>query len=126
MRIDDDGSTHIIFGDGVHGARPPAGTENIVATYRSGIGSPGVLNAGQLTLLPVRPLGIVSVVNQLASGGAADPEALADARTDAPLTTLTLDRIVSASDYENFAAAFAGVGKAQATTLWAGSASSSS
>jgi predicted phage baseplate assembly protein len=120
VRIDDDGSTHIIFGDGVHGARPPAGTENIIASYRSGIGSPGVLNAGQLTLLPVRPLGIVSVVNQLASGGAADPETLADARTDAPLTTLTLDRIVSASDYENFAAAFAGVGKAQATTLWAG------
>jgi hypothetical protein len=120
VRLDDDGTTHIIFGDGVRGARPPAGTENIVATYRSGIGSPGLLDAGQLTLLPVRPLGIVSVVNQLATGGAADPETLADARADAPLTTLTLDRIVSASDYENFTAAFAGVGKAQATTLWAG------
>ena len=119
VRLDDDGTTHIIFGDGVHGARPPAGTENIVAAYRSGIGSPGLLDAGQLTLLPVRPLGIVSVVNQLATGGAADPESLADARADAPLTTLTLDRIVSASDYENFTAAFAGVGKAQATTLWA-------
>jgi predicted phage baseplate assembly protein len=120
VRLDDDGTTHIIFGDGVHGARPPAGTENIIATYRSGIGSPGLLAAGQLTLLPVRPLGIVSVVNQLATGDAADPETLADARADAPLTTLTLDRIVSASDYENFTAAFAGVGKAQATTLWAG------
>jgi hypothetical protein len=119
VRLDDDGTTHIIFGDGVRGARPPAGSENIVATYRSGIGSPGLLDAGQLTLLPVRPLGIVSVVNQLATGGAADAETLADARSDAPLTTLTLDRIVSASDYENFTAAFAGVGKAQATTLWA-------
>lgn len=120
VRHDDDGATHVIFGDGTHGARPPAGTENIVVTYRSGIGSPGMVAAGQLTLLPRRPLGITAVVNQLAAGGAADPETLADARADAPLTTLTLDRVVSVSDYENFAAAFAGVGKAQATTLWAG------
>jgi predicted phage baseplate assembly protein len=79
-----------------------------------------MVGAGQLTLLPKRPLGITSVVNQLAAGGAADPETLADARVDAPLTTLTLDRIVSVPDYANFAAAFAAVGKAQATTLWAG------
>jgi predicted phage baseplate assembly protein len=120
VRLDDDGTTHVIFGDGIHGARPPAGTENIIATYRSGIGSPGMVAAGQLTLMPKRPLGITSVVNQLAAGGAADPETLADARADAPLTTLTLDRVVSVSDYANFTAAFAGVGKAQATTLWAG------
>lgn len=120
VRLDDDGTTHVIFGDGVHGARPPAGTENIVGTYRSGIGSPGMVAAGQLTLMPKRPLGITAVVNQLAAGGAQDPETLADARADAPLTTLTLDRIVSVSDYENFTASFAGIGKAQATTLWAG------
>jgi hypothetical protein len=120
VRLDDNGTTHVIFGDGIHGARPPAGTENIIATYRSGIGSPGMVAAGQLTLMPKRPLGITAVVNQLAAGGAADPETLADARADAPLTTLTLDRVVSVSDYANFTAAFAGVGKAQATTLWAG------
>jgi hypothetical protein len=120
VRLDEDGTTHVMFGDGIHGARPPAGTENIVATYRSGIGSPGMVAAGQLTLMPKRPLGITSVVNQLAAAGAADPETVADARADAPLTTLTLDRVVSVSDYANFTAAFAGVGKAQATTLWAG------
>ena len=33
---------------------------------------------------------------------------------------LTLDRIVSIEDYENFAAAFAGIGKAQAIPFWDG------
>src|SRR4029077_18094008 len=36
------------------------------------------------------------------------------------LTVLTLDRIVSLDDYENFAQAFAGIGKAQAVALWSG------
>lgn len=38
------------------------------------------------------------------------------------MTVLTLDRIVSVNDFEDFAAAFAGVGKAQATVLWNGEA----
>jgi len=33
---------------------------------------------------------------------------------------LTLERIVSAQDFEDFARAFAGIGKAQATVLWNG------
>ncbi len=33
---------------------------------------------------------------------------------------LTLDRIVSLRDFEDFARAFAGIGKAQATWLWDG------
>jgi hypothetical protein len=120
VRISADGSTVVIFGDGRMGARPSTGAENVTATYRSGIGLGGLVGAGTLTLLQVRPLGIRGVTNPLLTIGAADPEPLEDARTNAPLTVLTLDRIVSLQDFEDFARAFAGIGKAQAVALWQG------
>lgn len=120
VRRDDDGTCWVIFGDGVTGARPQSGSENIVATYRSGIGSPGLVGPGSLTLLPRRPVGIKDVSNPIAADGAADPESRDDARRNAPLTVLTLDRVVSAGDYGAFASAFAGIGKAVATPLWRG------
>ena len=110
----------VIFGDGRMGARPSTGAENVTATYRSGIGLDGLVGADTLTLLQIRPLGIRGVTNPLPTTGAADPEALEDARTNAPLTVLTLDRIVSLQDFEDFARAFAGIGKAQAVALWQG------
>jgi predicted phage baseplate assembly protein len=67
-----------------------------------------------------RPLGLESVVNQLPSTGGADPQTLDEARQHAPLTVLTLDRIVSLRDFEDFAGAFAGIGKAQASLVWNG------
>jgi predicted phage baseplate assembly protein len=118
MRIEDDGKTRVIFGDGHVGARPPTGIENITATYRSGIGLPGMVTADHLTLLQTRPLGIRSVTNPLPASGAAEPERRDNARTNAPLTVLTLDRIVSLRDFEDFARAFAGIGKAQAVPIW--------
>ena len=120
VRIDDDGKTRVVFGDGDRGARLPTGTENVVATYRSGIGLSGLVGVGSLTLLQTRPLGVRGVTNPMAATGAAAPEALGDARTNAPLTVLTLDRIVSLKDYADFARAFAGIGKATAVALWNG------
>jgi hypothetical protein len=120
VRIDDDGKAAVIFGDGLKGARLPTGTNNVTAVYRSGIGLDGQVDAGSLSLLQSKPFGIRSVVNPLAAGGAADPEKMEDARSNAPLTVRTLDRVVSREDYEDFAAAFAGVGKAQAVDLWSG------
>jgi hypothetical protein len=120
VRINADGSTVVIFGDGRMGARPSTGAENVTATYRSGIGLDGLVGADTLTLLQIRPLGIRGVTNPLPTTGAADPEALEDARTNTPLTVLTLDRIVSLQDFEDFARAFAGIGKAQAVALWQG------
>jgi hypothetical protein len=120
VRIDDDGKATVIFGDGKQGARLPTGQENVVATYRSGIGPDGEVSAGSLTLLQTRPLGIRGVTNPLPASGAQAPEQLAGARANAPLTVLTLDRIVSLQDFEDFARAFAGIGKAQATLLWNG------
>jgi predicted phage baseplate assembly protein len=117
VRIADDGTATVIFGDGKQGARLPTGQENVTATYRVGIGQVGEVGAGALTLLKTRPLGVRGVTNPAAAGGAEDPETLDSARTNAPQTVLTLDRIVSLQDFTDFANAFAGVGKAQAVAI---------
>jgi hypothetical protein len=120
VRLEDDGKTSLTFGDGTSGSRLPSGQENVVATYRSGIGLAGEVGAGSLSLMQIRPFGVRSVSNPLPASGAADPEQRDQARTNAPVTVLTLDRIVSLRDFEDFTRAFAGVGKAQATMLWNG------
>jgi predicted phage baseplate assembly protein len=71
-----------------------------------------------LTSLLTRPLGIRSVTNPEDATGAQDPETLDDARTNASLTVLTLDRAVSLQDFEDFSRAFAGIAKALATWTW--------
>lgn len=119
-RLDDDGKTTVIFGNGETGARLPTGQENVKAKYRKGIGTPGIVKANQLTMLMTRPLGVKGVTNPVAASGAADPEKLADARRNAPLTILTLGRIVSLQDYQDFARAFSGIEKALATPVQVG------
>ena len=116
--MSDSGAVTVIFGDGITGSRLPTGVENIKATYRVGIGSAGLLNAEQLSMLMTPRLGVNKVINPLPSSGAADPEDRDEARKNAPLTVLTLDRIISAKDFEDFTRAFAGVGKAKADILW--------
>lgn len=116
-RIDDDGTTTITFGDGEKGARLPSGLENIMARYRSGIGLGGEIAQDSLSLLKTRPLGIREVTNPIPATGAAAREALNEARTSAPLTVRTLDRIVSLQDFEDFSRAFAGIGKAKAEVI---------
>ena len=115
--IDDGGKTTVQFGDGTHGARPPTGIENIVATYRNGIGTPGNVRARQVSLLATRPLGVKDVINPLRASGGADAETRDQARRNVPLAVLALDRLVSVPDYADFARTFGGVGKAAAIKL---------
>lgn len=115
-RQNDAGQTTVIFGDGITGARLPSGQQNIKASYRRGIGTEALLKAHQLSQLLTRPLGVKAVTNPLPASGAQDRERLADARRNANLTVLTIDRIVSLQDYEDFARAFAGISKAMA--IW--------
>ena len=121
-RQDADAKTAVLFGDGSNGARVPSGQDNILASYRKGIGHDGMVKAGQLSLLITRPLGVKGVINPLPAEGAQDSQALSDARRNAPFTVLTLDRVVSLGDYEDFARAFAGIAKAQAAWTWNGHA----
>ena len=62
------------FGDGVRGARPSSGQNNVRATYRKGLGAAGNLAAESLTQLTQRPLGMKGVSNPLPAEGGTDPE----------------------------------------------------
>ncbi len=119
LDIDSEQRASVQLGDGRHGARAASGRP-VVARYRKGIGIAGEVGAEQLTIMPNRPLGLRSVVNPLPASGAGDPDGPDDIRATAPLTILTLDRLVSVRDYEDFARAFAGIGKARAAELWDG------
>ena len=119
-RSDESNRTTVHFGDGRSGARLPTGTENVRATYRKGIGTEGLVRAEQLTLLMTPVLGVRGVRNPVAAEGGDDPEPQDEARANAPLTVLTLDRVVSLRDYEDFARAYAGVAKALAAWVWTG------
>mgnify|MGYP002148640955 CR=1 FL=1 len=77
-------------------------------------GLAGHLEAGQLSLLAGKPQGLRGVTNPLPPAGGADAEALEDARRNAPMGVMTLGRVVSLQDYEDFARSFAAVAKARA------------
>lgn len=115
------GNVIVQFGNGIHGSRTPTGNANIRAIYRKGIGVAGMVSAGQLSQPLDRPQGLKSATNPSPASGAADPASAAAARTSAPLPTLTLGRIVSLEDYQNYALAFPGIAKALATWTWFGS-----
>jgi hypothetical protein len=117
-RVDNDSNVHIFFGDGVHGKLPSAGLDNIRARYRIGTGLAGIAKTGQISILLDRPADVKNVTNPVPAEDAADPETIDMGRENAPLTVLTLGRIVSLTDYENFASAFAGIVKAHATWIW--------
>jgi len=116
-RIAEDGKVSVTFGDGVNGARPPTGVENIRAVYRQGIGAAGNVAEGRISLLLSRPAGVRSVVNPLAASGGADPDAAETIRQNMPIAVAALDRLVSLTDYADFARGFAGIGKAAARRL---------
>ncbi len=120
VRLSDDGKAHVRFGDGRTGRRLPTGSLNVKAEYRSGIGRAGEVPEEAISQLRTRPLGVRAVVNPSPATGSADPETLESARETAPGTVKTLGRIVSLTDYADFARSFAGVGKAQARELWSG------
>jgi hypothetical protein len=114
---DDAQNTTVTFGNGVHGARLPTGTANIKATYRYGMGSSGNVDVGQISQLATHPLGAQGVINPLPASGGADPDRIDQARANAPVAVMALDRLVSVRDYADFARAYAGIGKATAALL---------
>ena len=117
-----DGTSDVLFGDGVEGATLPTGQNNIIATYRTGSGSAGNVASDAITTLMQRPLGVSGVTNPQAATGGADPQSIDDVRSNAPQTVLTLGRAVSIADYQNFASIFAGIAKAYAIWIPSGNA----
>ncbi|HMC54292.1 MAG TPA: putative baseplate assembly protein [Gemmatimonadaceae bacterium] len=120
--IADNGSAMVRFGDGVEGARLPTGQGNVRATYRKFTGAEGNVGPAKLTTLLKYPVGLSAAVNPEPAAGGEDEEQPGDARANAPLTVLTLDRAVSIRDYEDFARAFGGIAKAHAVWIVSGAA----
>jgi hypothetical protein len=120
VRMAADGTVSVEFGDGVTGARLPTGVANVKAVYRAGIGTAGMVAADRIKLLMTRPLGVQAVDNPVKAGVAVDPEQRDSARENAPQQVVTFSRIVSLTDFEDYARAFAGVAKAQADWVWDG------
>ncbi|MFJ4276568.1 putative baseplate assembly protein [Streptomyces massasporeus] len=115
-----DGRTTVTFGDGVHGARLPSGHENIRARYRFGTGKAANMPAERITQPLTRPLGVTAVTNPRPVTGGADADGPALTRRTVPLAVSALDRLVSESDYEDFARSRAGIGRAAARELFDG------
>lgn len=114
---DDKDQTTVEFGNGKYGARLPTGVENVTAVYRTGIGKPGNVKAGQITSAVTKPLGVKDVVNPLPTTGGADREDRDQARRNVPIAVMALDRLVSVQDYEDFARTYAGIAKASSARL---------
>ena len=97
------------------------GQSNVKAVYHSGIGAPGNIDAGKISQLATRPLGVKEVINPLPSTGGADADTLEQARSNVPIAVMALDRLVSLADYAFFARNYAGVAKASASAIASGS-----
>lgn len=113
LHEDDQAQTHVSFGDGVNGALLPTGTNNVVATYRTGAGY--AAPAAETLTVVLNPLpGLKGVRNPLQATGGADADAAAKLSTLAPQSVLTFNRAVSLDDYAAIAMTAAGVTQAVA------------
>jgi len=101
-------------GDGRRGARLPTGIENLTARYRVGLGSAGNVDAGLISALVTRPIGVREVINPVRSSGGADPDERDAIRMRIPIAASSIDRLVSVRDHAAFALNFAGIDKATA------------
>jgi hypothetical protein len=104
-------------------AEVPGHGRRIVGWYRHGGGANGNVAAGTLTTMKDAVPG-VTVTNPAAATGGRDRETLENAMVRGPQSIHTLDRVVTARDYEQFSvAASGGVSRARAVTradAWVG------
>jgi predicted phage baseplate assembly protein len=112
---DDDEKTSVIFGDGVNGARPPTGRDNIHARYRKGLGTSGNVEAGGIQQLIDNMPGVQKVANPQTAFGGADREDMTQIRTNASTSLRTFGRAVGTADYAALALSYPGVAKASAS-----------
>jgi predicted phage baseplate assembly protein len=116
-REDEEAKTHVLFGDGINGARLPSGAANVTASYRVGSGGDAP-PAGSLTTIATPFQNLQAVRNPVAVGGGADPDQPEQIRRLAPRSVLTFGRAVSAADYETIAAQAPGVSRARSYWAW--------
>ena len=114
VRTRGDDREEVRGGDGRRGARFTTGIENVTARYRVGIGAGGNVDAGLVTSLVTRPLGVREVTNPLPASGGADADGADALRMRMPISARSSDRLVSVRDHADFALNFAGIQSAHA------------
>ena len=116
----DHASGRLFFGNGDAGLIPPSGAAIQAATFRSGGGLAGNVQAGTITQLLGSVSGLQSVNNPRAAEGGANGETLEAFALRAPLSIRTRGRALMPGDYETMAhEASAGVAVARAIPLTA-------
>jgi len=108
---DAEGSTYVLFGDGIGGRIPPTAGE-ITATYRVGAGVLGNVPIGSITNFLTAVDAGVTATNGAAASGGADEESTDSIRLNAPIALRPLNRAVSLKDYAYLALQVTGVAKA--------------
>jgi hypothetical protein len=116
-RQDNQNKTHVMFGDGINGARLPTGVNNVVATYRIGSGA-AMPAAGKLTVIAKSYPGLSAVLNPVAVIGGDDADQPRQIVHDAPRSVLTFGRAVSVFDYQALAEEVPSVTRARAIWGW--------
>ena len=113
IRQTEDG-VYVQFGDGINGARPPSGRNNVTAAYRTGSGSFGDLAAEEEPKAKGKLNPLTGVLMPGPATGGAAPEQMVGARDAAPGRMQSLGRLVGLTDFEAEALSVPGVLKAGA------------
>ncbi|WP_118136112.1 baseplate J/gp47 family protein [Oceanicella sp. SM1341] len=117
LETEEDGATHVRFGDGRRGAVPETGQGNVTATYQHGAGA-AKPPPGSIRQIVKPPRGLERVVNPLPAEGGRDAETAEELKRNAPAAALTLGRAVSVQDFAALARSFAGVVNLSAGWAW--------
>jgi hypothetical protein len=117
LREDDQGQTHVVFGDGINGALLPTGVNNVVASYRYGAGGEAPPPETLTVVLNPQP-GLKAIRNPVPPTGGADADPPSRIRTLAPQSVMTFGRAVSLDDYQAIAAGAPGVVQATADFVY--------
>jgi hypothetical protein len=118
LDIDENERAFVQFGDGVFGAQPASGRNNIRARYRVGHGLAGNVAAASIAQMPQALPFLESTFNGGDAGGGAERESPPDARRSVQHRVRTLGRAVSLADYADLALTFGGIAKARADWEW--------
>jgi hypothetical protein len=116
VEVREDNHAYLVFGDGINGIIPPAGT--VFCSYWQTLGTGGNVDeqtisaATPAVVLPTAGLSSTKIYNQLRASGGLGYENVERLRSSAPLSIRTLDRAVTKQDYEDIARLAPGMGKA--------------
>jgi len=120
VRMQEDGTLTVSFGDGRLGRRLPSGANNVRINYRTGAGLAGNLAPYSL-VKEVKPHPFVDALLQpMPASGGNDMEAADSMRANAPASVLTIERAVSLDDFTHLAATNSSVWQARAFRLPSG------